>query len=168
MDRPGGVLRHGPTVHGPSAGPLHRFRGGPGSDAAPSAAAFGRSDVGRAKQTAVRVHNGRPETRLAVRWWPPHRPSARAPPRRHCRRRSAEGRSTSVLLPTPPPPRSRSHMSPAPFTVPRSWPVTPPPPSPGMYWKGRDLRGGPRSGSMGGWRRLPKRLGAVTVGYKCH
>jgi hypothetical protein len=24
--------------------------------------------------------------------------------------------------------------------------------------------GGPRSG----WRRLPKRLGAVTVGYKCH
>ena len=20
----------------------------------------------------------------------------------------------------------------------------------------------------GGWRRLPKRLGAVTVGYKCH
>ena len=44
----------------------------------------------------------------------------------------------------------------------------PPPPPPGMYWKGRDLRGGPRSGSMGGWRRLPKRLGAVTVGYKCH
>ena len=30
-----------------------------------------------------------------------------------------------------------------------------------------DLRGGPRRGSTGGWRRLPKRLGAVTVGYKC-
>ena len=30
-----------------------------------------------------------------------------------------------------------------------------------------DLRGGPRSGWTGGWRRLPKRLGAVTVGYKC-
>ena len=24
------------------------------------------------------------------------------------------------------------------------------------------------SGWTGGWRRLPKRLGAVTVGYKCH
>ena len=32
-----------------------------------------------------------------------------------------------------------------------------------MHEKGRDLRGGPRSGSLGGWRRLPKRLGAVTV-----
>ena len=38
----------------------------------------------------------------------------------------------------------------------------------GMHWKGRDLRGGPRGGQAGGWRRLPKRLGAVTVGYKCH
>ena len=27
--------------------------------------------------------------------------------------------------------------------------------------------GGCRSGWIGGWRRLPKRLGAVTVGYKC-
>ena len=34
----------------------------------------------------------------------------------------------------------------------------------GMHWKGRDLRGG----QAGGWRGLPKRLGAVTVGYKCH
>ena len=34
--------------------------------------------------------------------------------------------------------------------------------------EGKDLRGGPRSGWAGGWRRLPKRLGAVTVGYKCH
>ena len=40
--------------------------------------------------------------------------------------------------------------------------------APGMHWNGRDLRGGPRSGWTGGWRRLPKRLGAVTVGYKCH
>ena len=39
---------------------------------------------------------------------------------------------------------------------------------PGMHQKGRDLGGGPRSGSTGGWRRLPKRVGAVTVGYKCH
>ena len=29
------------------------------------------------------------------------------------------------------------------------------------------LRGGRSSGWIGGWRRLPKRLGAVTVGYKC-
>ena len=34
--------------------------------------------------------------------------------------------------------------------------------------KGRGLRGGPSSGEAGGWRRLLKRLGAVTVGYKCH
>ena len=39
---------------------------------------------------------------------------------------------------------------------------------PGMHQKGRGHRGGPRSGYTGGWRRLPKRLGAVTVGYKCH
>ena len=38
----------------------------------------------------------------------------------------------------------------------------------GMHWKGRGLRGGPRGGETGGWRRLLKRLGAVTVGYKCH
>ena len=38
---------------------------------------------------------------------------------------------------------------------------------PGMHQKGRDLRGSPGSGWTGGWRRLPKRLGAVTVGYKC-
>ena len=31
---------------------------------------------------------------------------------------------------------------------------------------GRDLGGGPRSGQTGGWRRLPKRLGAATVGYR--
>ena len=37
-------------------------------------------------------------------------------------------------------------------------------PPPGMHYKGGDLRGG----LVGGWRRLPKRLGAVTVGYKCH
>ena len=30
------------------------------------------------------------------------------------------------------------------------------------------IRGGPSSGWTGGCRRLPKRLGAVTVGYKCH
>ena len=34
----------------------------------------------------------------------------------------------------------------------------------GMDWKGRHLRGGPRGGEMGGWGRLRKRLGAVTVG----
>ena len=45
--------------------------------------------------------------------------------------------------------------------------LSPDDPPPGMHWKGRDLRGGP-SGQTGGWRRLPKRLGAVTVGYKCH
>ena len=39
---------------------------------------------------------------------------------------------------------------------------------PGMHWKARDLRGGPRSACTGGWRRLSTRLGAVTVGYKCH
>ena len=33
--------------------------------------------------------------------------------------------------------------------------------------KGRGLRGGCGSGWTGGWRRLPKRLGAVTVGYRC-
>ena len=37
-------------------------------------------------------------------------------------------------------------------------------PRPGMHWKGS----GPSSRWAGGWRRLPKRLGAVTVGYKCH
>ena len=37
-----------------------------------------------------------------------------------------------------------------------------------MHSKGRGLRSGPRGGYAGGWRRLPKRLGAVTVGYKCH
>ena len=31
--------------------------------------------------------------------------------------------------------------------------------SPGLRWKGRDLRGGPGSGWIGGWRRPPKRLG---------
>ena len=41
-------------------------------------------------------------------------------------------------------------------------------PRAGMHQKGRDHRGGPRSGEAGGWRRLPKRLGAVPVGYKCH
>ena len=35
-----------------------------------------------------------------------------------------------------------------------------------MHQKGRDLGGGPRGGYMGGWRRWPKRLGAVTVGAK--
>ena len=34
----------------------------------------------------------------------------------------------------------------------------------GVRSRGRGLRGG----QTGGWRRLPKRLGAVTVGYKCH
>ena len=43
-----------------------------------------------------------------------------------------------------------------------------PAPAPGMHKKGRDLRGSPRSRWISGWRRLPKRLGAVTVGYKCH
>ena len=38
----------------------------------------------------------------------------------------------------------------------------------GMHEKGRDRRGGPRGGQTGGWRRLPKWLGAVVVGYKCH
>ena len=38
----------------------------------------------------------------------------------------------------------------------------------GVHWKGIDLRGDPSSGKAGGCRRLPKRLGAVTVGYKCH
>ena len=37
----------------------------------------------------------------------------------------------------------------------------------GVHQKGKDLGGGPRGGPKGGWRRLPKRLGAVTVGYKC-
>ena len=37
----------------------------------------------------------------------------------------------------------------------------------GMHQKGRDPRGGPRSDWTGGWRRLSKRFGAVTVGYKC-
>ena len=54
---------------------------------------------------------------------------------------------------------------------------SPPPPGggthmrahrPRMHWKGRDLKGGPRSGWLvGGWKRLPKRLGAVNVGEKC-
>ena len=38
----------------------------------------------------------------------------------------------------------------------------------GMHEKRRGLRGSPRGGWAGGWRRLPKRLGAVTVRYKCH
>ena len=37
-----------------------------------------------------------------------------------------------------------------------------------MHWKGNDRKGDPRGGYTGGWRRLPERLGAVTVGYKCH
>ena len=40
--------------------------------------------------------------------------------------------------------------------------------SAGMHQNGRGRRGGPRGGQTGGWRRLPKRLGAVSVGYKCH
>ena len=36
----------------------------------------------------------------------------------------------------------------------------------GMHQKGTGPRGGPRGGSAGGWRGSPKRLGAVTVGYK--
>ena len=47
-------------------------------------------------------------------------------------------------------------------------PDPPPPPPKRCIGRGRGLRGGPKSGSAGGWRRLPKRLGAVTVGYKCH
>ena len=31
----------------------------------------------------------------------------------------------------------------------------------GLHQKGRDLRGGPRGGEAGGWRRLPKRLGRL-------
>ena len=38
----------------------------------------------------------------------------------------------------------------------------------GMHWKGRHRGGSPGSRWMSGWRRLPKRLRAVTVGYKCH
>ena len=38
----------------------------------------------------------------------------------------------------------------------------------GFHVKGRDPRGGPRSGWTGGWRRLSKRLGAFTVSYRCH
>ena len=34
----------------------------------------------------------------------------------------------------------------------------------GMYWRGKAPGGGSRRGSAGGWGRLPKRLGAVTVG----
>ena len=36
----------------------------------------------------------------------------------------------------------------------------------GLGGGGRDALEG--KGPRGGWRRLPKRLGAVTVGYKCH
>ena len=35
-----------------------------------------------------------------------------------------------------------------------------------IHSKERDLIGRPRGGSTGGWRRLPERLQAVTVGYK--
>ena len=38
----------------------------------------------------------------------------------------------------------------------------------GMHSKRRSLRGGPKGGLAGGWRRLPERLGAVTVDYTCH
>ena len=38
----------------------------------------------------------------------------------------------------------------------------------GMHQKGRGVKNGATSGKTGGWRRLPKRLWAVTVGYKCH
>ena len=41
-------------------------------------------------------------------------------------------------------------------------------PGAGMHEKGRHTRGRPRSGYAGGWRSLPKRLGAVTGGYKRH
>ena len=57
-------------------------------------------------------------------------------------------------------------------------PRPPPPPGPVVLWSRRwmhpqmhqtrrDLRGGPSGGQAGGWRRLPKRLGAVAVIYKC-
>ena len=39
--------------------------------------------------------------------------------------------------------------------------------SSGMHSKGRSPTRGPGTGEAGGWRRLPKRLGAVTFGYKC-
>ena len=38
--------------------------------------------------------------------------------------------------------------------------------APGMHYKGRDLRGGPRGGWTGGWRRLPKRFLSVTNAVK--
>ena len=44
--------------------------------------------------------------------------------------------------------------------------VSPPWDAPGMHYKGRDLSGGPRSGSIGGWSTFPKRLGAFDVSYK--
>ena len=37
-----------------------------------------------------------------------------------------------------------------------------------MHSEGRDLRGCPKSRCTGGWRRLPKRFRAVTVGYTYH
>ena len=40
-------------------------------------------------------------------------------------------------------------------------------PRAGVHLRGRDLRGDPRGGKAGGWRRLPKRLGAAVVGCKC-
>ena len=46
-------------------------------------------------------------------------------------------------------------------------PEIPLPPSPRMHQKVRGLGGGPRGGWTSGRRRLPKRLGAVTVGYEC-
>ena len=44
----------------------------------------------------------------------------------------------------------------------------PPTPSPGMTENERDLGSGSRSRWMGGGGLLPKRLGAVSVGYKSH
>ena len=41
-------------------------------------------------------------------------------------------------------------------------------PDPGIHWKRKGFRGGHSSSQKGGWRRLSKRLGAVTVGYRCH
>ena len=38
----------------------------------------------------------------------------------------------------------------------------------GLHEKETGLRGGPRGGWVGGGRGLPKRLGVVAVGYKCH
>ena len=110
-----------------------------------------------------------PRTRSGHRAAPPAWSAAGQPPRRRGRR----GRRCAAPRPDSPLGsctdaasigNSRQNTGEGPLARFPCAPARSPPRHPGVHQKGRGLRGGPRGGSAGGWRRLSKRLGAVTVG----